>query len=114
MPSNVQKLVWDALDAARGIQADVRNIDFGAFDGDGKTQASVNWRFAVIGEAMRRIRNQFAEDAKRIRNVDSIIAFRNVLVHGYDVIDNIQVWRTIHEHLPELIDDLEAMMEHHD
>ena len=32
----------------------------------------------------------------------SQIGLRNVLVHGYAGLDNAQIWRMLHEHLPDL------------
>ena len=39
-----------------------------------------------------------------------IIAFRNILVHGYAGIDYDTVWRLIPEKLPELLANLRALL----
>ena len=38
--------------------------------------------------------------ASRITDYRQIIGFRNVLVHGYEAIDDQIVWKTVEEHLP--------------
>ena len=36
--------------------------------------------------------------------------FRNVLVHGYDVVDAEQVWAAVTDDLPRLIDSIEDLL----
>jgi uncharacterized protein with HEPN domain len=40
--------------------------------------------------------------AARIGDHPQIIAFRNVLIHGYDLVDDTQVWGVITQDLPTL------------
>jgi uncharacterized protein with HEPN domain len=59
------------------------------------------WNLMIIGEASSRlpkdVRAKYPEvDWKRI------IAFRNVIIHGYNGIDKDIVWSVIKEKLPEL------------
>jgi uncharacterized protein with HEPN domain len=40
--------------------------------------------------------------ASRIPHLSEIVAFRNLLIHGYAAVNDILVWRAIHESLPKL------------
>jgi uncharacterized protein with HEPN domain len=40
--------------------------------------------------------------AEQIPDSARIIAFRNILIHGYAVLDRKIVWRVVNEHLPPL------------
>jgi uncharacterized protein with HEPN domain len=40
--------------------------------------------------------------AEKIPDLREIIAFRNVLIHGYAVIDRARVWRVVEQNLPQL------------
>lgn len=40
--------------------------------------------------------------ARRIPDIAEIIAFRNVLIHGYAIVDHARVWRIARESLPGL------------
>ena len=40
----------------------------------------------------------------------SIVEFRNVLVHGYDVVDAEQVWAAVTDDLTRLIDSIEDLL----
>jgi uncharacterized protein with HEPN domain len=40
--------------------------------------------------------------ARRIPDISEIIAFRNVLIHGYAAVEHDRVWRIAETSLPEL------------
>jgi len=40
----------------------------------------------------------------------SAVAMRNALIHGYREVDNATVWQTIHEDLPALRVQIEALL----
>jgi len=64
----------------------------------------------VIGAALGRLRRDGPETAARIPTVQRIIAFRNILVHGYDAVDNDVVWDVVETDLPELHRLVESML----
>ena len=45
-----------------------------------------------------------------IRKYRQIIDFRNVLSHGYDLVDHRLVWSTIDEEIPVLLTEVEALL----
>jgi uncharacterized protein with HEPN domain len=71
---------------------------------------AVERNFEIIGEALNRLRRIDAELASTIPDLTQIIAFRNVLVHGYDVIDNLRVWYAIEHSLPTLHERVVALL----
>ena len=48
--------------------------------------------------------------AGRITKHRRIVYFRNVLAHGYDLIDHRIVWSTIDEEVPVLLAEVEALL----
>ena len=48
---------------------------------------------------------------ERIADYRRIIAFRNVLIHGYDVIDPAIVWSAIAEERAPLLADVQALLD---
>ena len=46
-----------------------------------------------------------------IRNHRQIISFRNILAHCYDTVEDRIVWGIIARSLPELIEDLDKLLE---
>lgn len=47
----------------------------------------------------------------RISDHTKIIGFRNVLVYGYDVIDDTTVWSAVSEGIPKLLNEVQSMIE---
>ena len=72
------------------------------FLSDAKTQSSVLYQLAVIGEAVKRLSDEF-----RAAHSDvpwSLIAgMRDHVIHGYDAIDWDEVWQTATKDVPELL-----------
>ncbi|MEW5945889.1 MAG: DUF86 domain-containing protein [bacterium] len=71
---------------------------------------SVERNFEIIGEAVGRIARFDPDTAARIADCRRIISFRNVLVHGYDLVDHETVWEVIHGHLPLLKKQVEELL----
>lgn len=87
---------------------------------DGKTLAdysddrllrqAVERNLEIIGEAIGRLRRDDADTASRLSEHERIVAFRNVLIHGYDLVDDELVWDTIDTKLPILPAEVEKLL----
>lgn len=64
-----------------------------------------------MGEAINRIKRDEPAILSQIRNYRDIISFRNILVHGYDAIDDRIVWGVIEEDLDSLIEDVNGLLQ---
>lgn len=69
---------------------------------DAIIRAAVERHFEIIGEAIRRIARSDSAVAGRLGDFQRVIAFRNMLIHGYDLVDDGEVWNVIQKSLPEL------------
>jgi uncharacterized protein with HEPN domain len=69
----------------------------------------VERKFEIMGEALNRIRRDAPDAIEHIRHHRDIISFRNILVHGYDSIDDRIVWGVVEEDIDQLIQDVEAI-----
>ena len=84
---------------------------FGDYTRDAMLRAAVEREFEIIGEAMAQLAGEEDSVAARISGYRRIIAFRNVLIHGYADIDDRLVWNVVESNLPKLareVDDLLA------
>jgi uncharacterized protein with HEPN domain len=78
---------------------------------DALVRSAVERQFQIIGEALGKLARVDPETASTLEDLPRIIAFRNVLVHGYAVIDDALVWEAAAERVPDLtrrLDDLLA------
>jgi uncharacterized protein with HEPN domain len=71
---------------------------------------AVERNFEIIGEALNRLRLADAETAGRIGETPRIVAFRNILAHGYDTIDHEIVWYLIRQDLSELLETVRNLL----
>lgn len=95
--------LWDIREAAAHIQEFVAGLAFETFSSNALVRAAVERQFEIIGEALNQLSKVAPGIASRIPEAPRIIAFRNILIHGYAVLDQQIVWRVIHDHLPPLL-----------
>jgi uncharacterized protein with HEPN domain len=63
----------------------------------------------IVGEAAARLPGEIRQQYPAIP-WPQIIAMRNRLIHGYDIVDHDIVWNTVSEDLPPLIAELERIL----
>lgn len=100
-----------ALDAAQNIQGYVSGVGFSYYQRERMTQAAVEREFEIIGEALNRVRRTDPNAFLLVQEHEGVIDLRNVISHGYDVIDHRLIWDFTQSALPELIAKLEYALE---
>lgn len=97
-----RKLLQDALDATRAIERFVKGLAFDTYQANELVRSAVERQFEIVGEALGRLRQTDADVAQHIPELDRIVAFRNVLIHGYARVDDRIVWGIVEGKLPAL------------
>ena len=110
MQRDPKSLLWDARAAADVIATITAGKSFGDFDRDIVLRSAVERQFEVVGEALAQLARLDAAMAAKVPDLREIVAFRNVLIHGYAVIDRARVWRVVEENLPQLRLALTALL----
>jgi uncharacterized protein with HEPN domain len=59
---------------------------------------------------MNRLTQHDPETAARISKHRQIVDFRNVLIHGYDLIDHRIVWSAVEEKVPVLLEEVATLL----
>ena len=85
-------LLWDAQRATGLIGEFVADRTWQEYESDAMLRSAVERQFQIIGEALNKLSRLDPSTAAQISDLPRIVAFRNVLVHGYAVIDNELVW----------------------
>ena len=110
MKHNAKAYLHDIQEAGERIREFTRGMSVEAYSGSELVKAAVERKFAVIGEALVRLREDYPEVLNRIPDAQKIIGFRNVLVHGYDIIEDATVWSAIEDNLPALLQEVSTLL----
>ncbi len=110
MHPRAPKLLEDIRNAADFVKTATHGIALDRFKQDRLLRQAVERNFEIIGEAIRRLEKDDPATAARITDYRRIIAFRNVLIHGYDVIEPAIVWSAIEDGLAPLLEDVQALL----
>lgn len=105
-PERTPKTLEDIRDAASFILEATEGKTLEGYSGDRLDdrlpRQAVERNFEIIGEARGRLVRDDPKTASRIGEYERIIAFRNVLIHGYDLVDDDLVWDAVRNKLPVL------------
>jgi len=99
----------DIARAARAILTFVQDVQKENFLEDFKTQSAVLYQLIVMDEAVKRLSFELRGQHPEIPWV-AIAGMRDHLIHGYDVVDWDEVWRTATRDVPDLLRKLEAFL----
>ena len=110
MPPDVLKMLFDMRSAAAGISQFVAGRTLADFKSDLMLKLAVEREFEIIGEAMGRLVKTDPQTAAKISEYRRIIGFRNVLIHGYDTVNDEVTWRIIEVKLPILLRELDGLI----
>jgi uncharacterized protein with HEPN domain len=87
MQPKTPKLLEDVRDAAAFVLDVVRGKALADYQNDRLLRQAIERNFEIIGEAIKRLVQDDPSTAARVGDYRQIIAFRNVLIHGYDLVD---------------------------
>ena len=101
-----QTILRDAITAGEDIVGMVEGMSEATFVEDLRTQRATERSFEIIGEALARLSREFPDIAALIPDHRRVIDFRNMLAHGYDIVDPRLVYTLAVTRLPALISAL--------
>lgn len=102
--------VWDVQFACRNVIDFTRDASYERLTGDILLRSAVERQLQNMGEALAQLTRIDPELAAQVPEHRQIIAFRNVLVHGYAALDLQVVWRTIRDDVPALLSVIDALL----
>jgi uncharacterized protein with HEPN domain len=80
------------------------------YAGDAILRSAVERQFITIGEALTQLLRLMPDLQARISNTRRIIAFRNILVHGYAEVAHDIVWSALQDDLLVLGEEVNALL----
>jgi len=111
MPPDARKYLWDALTAAGLLSDFSAGKSFDDYQDDAMLRSAVERQFEIVGEALSQLSKVAPELAAQIPDRRRIVAFRNVLIHGYAIVDDALVWQVLIEKLPGLTKTVQDLLD---
>ncbi len=111
MRLEAKKYLYDVHQAAQLIASFTAGKTLAAYEEDAMLRAAVERQFEIIGEALAQLARLDEALAARITDYRRIIAFRNILIHGYAEVDHRIVWDIVQSKLPTLRREVAALLE---
>ncbi len=110
MRLEARKYLFDIRSAADLLAEFLAGKSFVDYQRDAMLRAAVERQFEIIGEAVSQLARLDEELAARITNYRRVIAFRNILIHGYSDVDDGLVWDVVETNLPLLRHEVERLL----
>lgn len=99
----------DIAKAARAVLTFTQGLQKEQFLEDFKTQSAVLYQLIVIGEAVKRLSFELRQQHPEIPWAP-MAGMRDHLIHGYDVVDWDEVWKTATRDVPDLLNKMETFL----
>ena len=108
MPHDPQKLIEDIRISIREINDFCDGRKFNDFESAPLLQRAIEREMEIIGEVLNRLIRIDEEKLEEvIPEYRSIVGLRNIIAHGYDVVDPMVVWDVVINHIPVLSEQIE-------
>lgn len=108
MPHDPSKLIEDLRISIGEIHDFCAAKNFSDFESDPMLQRAIEREMEIIGEALKRLLQINEKKVERvIPEFRSIIGLRNIIAHGYDIVDPMIVWDVVKNHIPVLARQIE-------
>jgi len=105
------KLYFDIVASIDLIEEFIGPLNlFDEYSIDRKTKSAIERQLSIVGEAVKRIKD--IDPQEHIEYRDQIIGFRNILIHGYDIVNDGTIWLIIKDYLTPLKQELLRKLEH--
>ncbi len=110
MQPEIAKFLHDVCKACERLQRFTAGKSFADYQADEEKQAAVERQFISLGEALAQASKLDPTLCRSITAFAQIIAFRNVLVHGYASVKPETVWGVIANDLAVLMKEVESLL----
>jgi len=111
MQREIKKYLFDIMQAIEEIESYLLKKTYQDFTKGTIIQSAVERKFEIIGEALSRIHKLDEKVLGNITDARKIIGFRNVIIHGYDILDSKIIWDATQYNLPKLKEEIKKLME---
>lgn len=109
MHFKANKYLFDIAAATKRIDKFCNGKSFVHCSNDDQLRSAVERQFEIIGKALNQLTKVDVATANQITDYRHIIAFRNILIHGYADVDDRLVGDLIQTRLPKLKQEIASL-----
>ncbi len=102
-------IVLDIIRAASFAVTFTQEMGKAEFLEDIKTHSAVLHQLMVMGEAVKRLSMSYRDQHPDIP-WKVMAGMRDILIHGYDIVDLNEVWKTVNVDIPQVLPQLEKLI----
>ncbi len=110
MDRKARKYLYDVRQACERIAAFTRGRTFDEYVSDDMLRSAVERQFEIVGEALNGLARVDPPTAALVTDRQRIVAFRNILIHGYADVDHRIVWGVVEAKLALLREEVRRLL----
>lgn len=101
----------DIVRSCEAVQSFVKDRSFEEYVASLMLQSAVERQLEIVGEATAQLKSHHPETASKLGETRGVIAFRNILAHGYFAVDHKIVWQILADDVPHFLTMARALLE---
>jgi uncharacterized protein with HEPN domain len=110
MQPEAKKYLYDVLTACEAILGFTRNQSFEDYRQDLMFRSAAERQLMIVGEALNKAIRLDSEIEQRIPDARDIIRLRNIIAHGYAIVENATVWGIVQADVPVLHEQIKELL----
>ena len=110
MQPEIRKYLYDICQASETLLDFIRGKSLQDYDADLLLRSGVERQLMIIGEALNQAYQLDPALSEFVSNIREIINLRNVIVHGYAIVENETIWGIIEDDLPQLYKEVQLLL----
>lgn len=110
MHPDAAKFLLDVDQASALVEDFTRGKSFADYQASAMLRSAVERQFIIIGEALMQASKLEPSLGQSIPALRQIVGFRNVLVHGYGVVQHLTVWGVIENEVASLRQQVQSLL----
>ena len=111
MRPEIRKYLFDIHQACKTLWDFIRDKSLQDYNADLLLRSGVERQLMIIGEALNQAYQLDPALSESVSNIREIINLRNVIVHGYAIVENETIWGIIEDDLPQLYKEVQMLLQ---
>jgi uncharacterized protein with HEPN domain len=110
MRREVDKYLYDVLTACNAIRQFTADKTLKDYQSNLMLRSAVERQLMIVGEALNQAVHIQPDLSEQIGEVREIVNLRNIIVHGYAVVENETIWGIVTDEVPALVKQVSKLI----